>query len=431
MKLNYLIKRIYMIFIFLHFFSYLLIKIIPAEAKTPNTAFSFFINTVFFVLVFSISILIYLSYPKKMSHNEELFKSMSQKQLLFNVNVITYGSIIGLLLLIYDRVFIRGIDYSQGFRTARYSWLNSTGGSIPSMIGNLLTPLGFLGMFFYIIHNKALSKKRARKLLISTVASVIGHATLNGGRSNILVGLVFMLITLTMNTKKYNFSIHKKKYLRIIPVIFIVTYYISIITLSSAQLGNLDIKDLAALGIQSLYGSLKSNFYKIGEFGNLGYMLTYFIVYLFHGQWTAEIAYSLINRTGNYTFYAISVYLTQLGLIDEPLQQGYFSEIGAFISLPGAFYYDFGYFGLVALSVLCGVLVGLTCLVLKNKKRLNGIELSFVYLTLFMIYMAPILPAIGLSSVIFTIFEFFALGIVNRIIFKDKSNWLMKLEDSD
>ena len=127
-------KMIYKYFILSHIIAYAFLIIIPAKAIEPNTVFLFLINSIFLSLVVSSSLLLFLGYPKVKSRKNNNNFEMTQKQLIFNVKIVSYGSVIGLLLILYDRVFIRGIDYTKGLRLARYTWLQYTGCYLPSII---------------------------------------------------------------------------------------------------------------------------------------------------------------------------------------------------------------------------------------------------------------------------------------------------------
>jgi len=429
MVLNYTNNKIFKIFILSHVFAYFSLTLIPAKAQVSNISFLILINCLFLILVSVSSLLVYLIYPGRNIKKTINAKSMSIRQLFFNVKIVSYGSVFGFLLVMYDRVVLRGIDYTKGLRLARYQWLSSTGGSLPSIIGNLLIPLGYLCIFFLIIHRESLPKRYTRLLLMAAVISIIGHSALNGGRSNLLIALVFALISfiLKKNSLKKMFLMINPKIVKTLPIIVIAIGYVSIITFSSASMGNLDMKSLAYLGIQSLYGQVTKGFENLSIFGEVGYLIAYLIAYLYHGQWTAQIAYSLSIRDGNYTFYSFSVILNQLGILDQPLKQGYFSETGAFISLPGAFYYDFGYFGLIILSLLVGILFGIALIIINHNKYISGIKLSFIYYILFILFMSPILPAYGLIYTNFVVFAFVALDVVNNFKFRNKVNWVLEI----
>lgn len=421
--LNIRNSRIMRLFIYSHILAYLSLSIIPAKAIEPNLSFLVLLNALFISLVLFFAIIVYLGYPKQ--HKNVNKNPMTIKQLNINIKIVSYGSVIGFFLILYDRVFIRGINYSLGLRHARYQWLNSAGGSIPSVVGNLLVPFGYLCIYFLVLHYKRLSLKNKFLLVTSSIVSVFGHAALNGGRSNILLAVVLVIITFALKSDYRNrmFSI-KLQSIKKLPIIALAVIYVCIITLSSAALGNTTMKTLTYLGVSSLYGQVYGYFDSIGEISDYLYLIVYSIAYLYHGQWTAQVAYSLPIREGNNTFFSFGVILDKLGIISEPFTQGYFAKTGAFISLPGAFYYDFGFLGVIILSALLGMLFGITLILINYSKLIGGIKLAFIFFVLFIVILSPILPAYGFMYLNFIIFSFVSLEVINRLIFRKKTNWL-------
>jgi len=409
--------------------AYFSLIIIPAKSIEPNIEFLVLLNSLFISLVLIFTVFVYAGYPKR--KNKELIRCpMSFKQLIMNIRIVSIGSIIGFILLFYDRVFIRGIRYSQGLRHARYQWINSSGGSFTSVIGNLLIPFGYICIFFLIIHYNNLSKKNKFILLFSSIVSVFGHAALNGGRSNVLLAIVLGIITFTIKND-VNLSIFTIKFRSIkkAPLVAIVVAYVSAVTFSSAAMGNVNMKTLTHLGINSLYGQVYGYFDFIGKISDYLYLIVYCVAYLYHGQWTAQVAYSLPTREGSYVFSPFWFVFNKLGISSGPFEQGYFAETGAFISLPGAFYYDFGFLGVIILSSLLGVMLGITLILINYSRTIGGIKLAFIMFVLFIVVLSPVVPAYGLMYSNFIFFAFVVLEIINRFIYKKKTNWLINVSD--
>lgn len=91
------------------------------------------LTTIFMNLYFIISLIIstYLSYfllkgnevhtQKKSISINKVYYIKIIKKVIFIASIL---SIIGILSLIFDRLFIKGINYSLGARQARYQWMN-------------------------------------------------------------------------------------------------------------------------------------------------------------------------------------------------------------------------------------------------------------------------------------------------------------------
>lgn len=397
--------------------------LVPATAVIPNTTFLIALNLTFFTSIVSVAILVYSAVPKK-KRVKKIENPMSLRQLNINVMITSIGSIIGTLLVFFDRVFIRGLDYSAGLRAARYQWLDSSGGSLPSVIGNLLVPLGYISIFFIVIHGKSLTKGKIVLLFSSAFISVLGHAALNGGRSNVLLAAIFTLLTLAIKSdyRKEPWKFKFKWWYLI--VILIPGYYVISIVFSSAEMGGVSMPMLTYLGIDALFGKISAGFWSLENISEHLYLLIYLLVYLFHGQWTTQVAYSLPFREGNYTFFAYGSLLRQLGILKQPLEPGYFASSGAFISLPGAFYYDFGFVGMVFCSIFVGGLFGLALGLIDSAYTISGYKLAFIYYIFFIIVMSPVLPAYGMVYLNFLIISFVFLDFFNKRYFRYKVNWL-------
>jgi len=408
-----------------HLVAYLSLLIIPAHAITRNASDLFLLNTVFIILVTVFFII--TSKLFRINTRVNKLKNITAKQLVFNIKFVSICSISGFILMFYDRVFIRGINYSLGLRQARYQWLDSTGGSLYSVIGNLLIPFGYIALFLLVFHGNNMRRKDKAILIISSAISVFGHAALNGGRSNILIAVVFMVIISVIKNIFIGKPPKRKHYsFRKILILLLVMGYIFNITLSSAEMGRVSIQKLTELGIESVYGIPNESFYDMNGGNSILFLIIYSLVYLFHGQWTAEVTFSLPIRNGNYTFYTFIVILRSLGFPISNIEQGYFAKTGAFISLPGAFYYDFGYIGVVLLSIILGVLFAVAVLILHKSRVVSPSKLGFVIYVLFVVFLSPVLPGYGFMYLNFILAAFISIDILNRLIFREKVSFLTR-----
>ncbi|MDT3709489.1 MAG: hypothetical protein ROZ65_05035 [Pseudomonadaceae bacterium] len=419
-------RKVILFFLLSHALAYFALFLIPAYSVEPNLEFLLLLNTVFVSVVLMSAVLTYKLLPLPTSSTS--FKGMSASQLKFNVGFSSLGALLGISLVFYDRVFLRGIDYSLGLRHARYQWLASEGGSLVSVIGNLLIPFCYVSIFFLVVHYSRLSRFATLLLFSSAFFGVFGHAALNGGRSNVLLALVMGLSAYLLRRQGAPKRLFFANYYKLLPVGLFAIFYVASIIKSSAVMGGVDVETLTILGVESLYGQVSDYFKSRLEGSEYLYLMIYGIAYLYHGQWTAQVTYSLPVRDGSYTFYPFSVILNELGLIDAPLQAGFFSDTGAFISLPGAFYYDFGFMGVVVLSLVVGWLLGLTLRMICADRNIGGGRLAFIIYVLYLVLLSPILPAYGLSYLNFIIFAFAILGVLNAFLYR-RSFSLVLLEN--
>ena len=304
----------------------------------------------------------------------------------------------------------------QGLRAARYEWLASDGGSLVSMAGNLLIPFSYVGLFLVVINSKLFTSKAFLFYVFLALLVIFGHAALNGGRSNILLGLLVMVLAFLLRPGRINYKAVIKALLMIVLLSVPAFFYVAEIIKSSASMGGVDLSTLLSRAINGLQGRFVEG-YVVQESSQLELLLLYIISYLSHGQWTAQVIGDLSSMPGSYFLYPFSVILARLSLFSEPLQPGIFSDVGAFVSLPAAIYYDFGFLGLFAMSSFIGGMFGLTLAFLKDRSRMSGWKLGlFVYFG-FIVLLSPIIPAYGFSYLNFIVFSFFVVGLLNRVFY--------------
>jgi oligosaccharide repeat unit polymerase len=399
-----------------HALAYGALLFIPAHSVQPNFEFVILLNSIFISIVVVVSLVTYKLLPLPVSSIH--FQGMTVSQLRFNVAFSSLAALFGIALVFYDRVFLRGIDYSVGLRNARYQWLASEGGSLASITGNLLIPFCYVSIFFLVVHYSRLSRFAKFLLFSSSFLGVFGHAALNGGRSNVLLAIIMVLSAYVLKRQEVDKFSFFSGYYKLLPIGVIAIFYVASIIKSSAVMGGVDVETLTVLGIESLYGQVGEHFQSLYDGSEYIYLMMYGVAYLYHGQWTAQVAYSLPVLDGSYTLYPFSVILHTLGIIDAPLKTGFFSDTGAFISLPGAFYYDFGFVGVVILSLLVGLLLGLVLRIISGDNNIGGVRLAFVVYILFLVFLSPILPAYGLSYLNFIVFAFIFLGVLNSLLYR-------------
>ncbi len=148
-------RNIILVFLFSNLIAMFSIFILPANAYQQNLLFLIALNFSFISCVLFVSIIFYdsMRYKKKSKlYQERISFIMPRRSLVNNAKMLTILPIVGFIMLFIDRVFIRGINYSQGLRYARYDWLETTGGSFFGVVGNLLVPLAYVGILILIIN---------------------------------------------------------------------------------------------------------------------------------------------------------------------------------------------------------------------------------------------------------------------------------------
>ncbi|AKB07416.1 oligosaccharide repeat unit polymerase [Vibrio cholerae] len=430
--MNRPLKRFIYIALVWFFLWLTILLVVPITSYRPNQVFLWVLNFIFIVSVaisflFALYVLLVSNNSKARKGNVFEIRYISGYQLELNALISSFGGVIGFLFIFYDRVFIRGIDYTAGLRAARYQWLReTTGGSMFSVIGNLIVPFGYVSLFFLVVFFQDLRPRYKLLLFLSSLLGVVGHAALNGGRSNLLIA-IFVCLIIFIFCRKKDFSSNSIKRNSITSKVYtyfslvVVLSFVIYMTMQSAVVANISLVELVRLGVESLYGQPTEHFDLIvNEYTALP---IYIISYLFHGSWTAEALYSINDRPGSYLFYPISVIATSLKVMESPIEIGYFSESGAFISLPGAIYYDFGFFGVGIFGSILGFILGCVVYTLSTK-RVTLLSFGIFLYPIVMFFMSPILPAYGLIYFNFVVYSFLLFGLLNRILFNNRCYWL-------
>jgi hypothetical protein len=413
MSVNIRILNIIKLLFYIYLLVYIFLSIIPASSAIEAFYFNLYLNFSFlFFSIFTALMVLMVVSPKNHSTGFKLNINYFPEKYL---NISFFFSIIGFFLILYDRVVTRGIDYTSGLRAARYLWLDSEGGNIIGILGNILNSFGYYSLVAIIINKKKIPIILHYKSIISVIFCVIGLALLNGGRANILIAIFLLLIAVVISKTE---SIEKAFYrnlrvlIRIIPFLILPVVFV---TISSASLGNLSMRELFELEVAGLYGKSSDPLPYYGQWDSIVYTLDYMIAYLMHGQWTASYSRVLHGYPPFYTFYPLLVLLNNFVEIDNLSVTGFFSDTGAFISLPGALYYDFGFIGHIVGSLFFGLLLSVVFIFLQKGIRITGIKLAYVLIILLTFFMSPLTLAYGFSITTFIIVPFVFFNVYSKL----------------
>lgn len=407
-------------FFTLFYFSPIFILLLVPGAPEKGQYIELLILNIVFYLIFSLT---YWVGVFSLAGDHGIRNRVPNSLSLYRVNLpinrvvwlLVYLSIIGLFLICFDRIYIRGIDYSQGLRSARYQWLASSSGGLVGVVGNLLVSYAYAGLFLSIAFFA-----RVKYCFISIVVfffCVAGHAALNGGRSNLLMA-IFVIITAFILRPSGN-SREKISNIRFyIFVLLLASFlFVSSVVTSSARMGGVDLQELLYLTLQSFSVIPDENYFSEDRPAILN-MIYYIFAYLYHGSWSAQVSMVMDAREGYYTLSTMPVLLlnnnVNLGL---NLTDKAFDDVGAFITLHGALYYDYGWFGVVLGAMFFGLLSSIALTYLTYKKRIGLIVIcAYVFLSLFML-MAQILPAFGLVFFYYVLFALLSISVITFVFF--------------
>lgn len=391
----------------------LILSILPIKSKFQN-----FIETIMIIIAFIaiVSIVgIFWSYTPMVVLRHKPRKLMTNKKLIFIVYFSIIVSILGVAVVLWDRIAVRGIDYSLGLRNARYQWLNAGNvGSIWGKIGNIMIPFSYCALFMGIFHWENLKRYQGVFSILTGFAVQAAFAMINGGRSNILVSGVFAFSTCVLRKTQGKSFIPKIKGLAIYValVIILLFSYVSSIFYAFAD-NDVDylIKITDGLGAQVKEGYINNSNLLINTIIEI-------VLYILHGVYYVGAVIlnqpQVVDINKNMSLRQVFVFAGRLHLIDYNMELPSFDGGGGnFVALPGILLYDYGYLGFIFTSVILGMLLG-TAMKYMNRKshNLTNFETVFCIVVLMHIYMSMIGMALGLGYFVFMVAAMILMEII-------------------
>lgn len=325
----------------------------------------------------------------------------------------TLGSTIGIILLAYDRIFVKGIDYTAGARRARYEWLAlGTSTTIYGFLGNILIPFSYVALFFVYYYFEFLPRSKRIFGMACGVGVPFIHAFLNGGRMNLLVCFLFIVGTgiLRILSGKSLIPNINKMYM-LIAIVILMAYIISIFSQSRSFGNDLSVSAFTNIQVESLGGVMNRQYDNV----LLNYMIQ-IVSYMYHGKWITGtvMAADSAARYGFVTYTFIDVILSRFG-INLSLKHNVELLQYAFLNLPGVLFYDFGIVGVIIVPILLGLLIA--CMtksfMIKNKHTYSQMIILLFFLMILMC--SPIQFFLNLGYVNFIAIAFICVGVYLRI----------------
>lgn len=398
--------------------------ILPIQSKLGNEFESIMLISAFVIIVSASAVFWYLG-TRRIKFKSRNPKEISIRKIKFIVYWSTVSTIIGNLFVYIDRVYFRGIDYSRGFRNARYQWNASTiPGSIISVMENLMIPFSYCALFMGVFHWEVLNKRQRFIAIIAGFGGQFGIAMLNGGRSNILLSIIFAFVICILRKyigKTFLPRFQGRALWGALGLTVILSYVAAIMyafTGNDLKYLHLTADFLGAKVISDYQGNPVIN------------MITEMVLYMLHGIYYVSAVIS--NNPGvadinhNMSFRWIFVMLAR-----TPLLRSYEMKLpdfdgggGNFVALPGILLYDYGYFGFFIASIIFGIMFGATLKFLNSNRNNYGLtELIIVLFVLIHLYMSMITMALSFGYFMFMIFAMVSMELIAGLKY-GKSGWV-------
>lgn len=398
---------------------WLAILILPVRSIYPEVYSAFLLQISFVALVligyFGVVVVGGSHKPLSISREAKLdIARLIKFSLLF--------SVIGTLFLIYDKLYVQNIDYSQGVAVAREAWRREgeqrAGGvsSIFSVLGYLLSSGYFVAATLLVIVGNELSTLKRLIIVLLIFILLMTNSFLAGGRSNVLLIAVFVVGAIAA-TRSWSFKeIFSSSWLRLIIYILSFSAFVYVLYVFSERAKATGVDPLSYLNGFLPYLGLELNSHILNGMGeqilaNVSSLLILSTSYITHSFSTT----AAIMQHGPGSETIVFVYpmkiLFKLGLTPQPDSAWFLA--GRFPSLPGALYYQFGLFGYSSIAFLIGMLSGIArvCYFLYP----SSVLLLCFYLTMYSVLLvSPLLLVIDFMSFPFVVVSFIFVALTRK-----------------
>lgn len=394
----------------------LLLTLLGIKSRDNNTM-TVLNNLAFIILIIVLPLLfIYKKAPKFVEDGviSERYRSYFWKRL--EVLILTSGvaSLIGIILLAYDRIKIKGINYSVGARAARYQWLaHSNITTLFGFVGNLLVPFSYIALFMTLFYYERANKRAKMLGLCAGFVVPFTHAFLNGARMNLLV---VVLVVAAVGTLRYivgkTFVPKMSKLLIMLAILVTVLYVLSIFS-QSRSFGSLNLSEFTDLQVRLLDG-VPTKEYSLPIINRLIQTFSY----MYHGKWVTGTVMQVdsAERYGFYSYVGVNTIVSRFGVKITALQHNAELFHGAFLNVPGTIYYDFGLIGVFLIPFLLSFVVYNTVIrFCYRTRRTYGTILRLFFLLMFLLS-SPIAPILNLGYVNFMFVAFLMTWVLTRYV---------------
>jgi len=334
-------------------------------------------------------------------------------------------SVAGFAALLFDKIYIQGVDYSDGISVAREQW-RRLGEDRAGQASSWFSAFGYLAGSFYFVSAvlacTQLSTVRSRSrfwLLVLSFVLLMANAVLTGGRSNILLMGAFLLAAVGLyrgiRIREILSRVSQRLLIRV-TVLAAVAYTVAVFYFRAEAGGTVALSYyvfsfLPYLGLHPTPDLI--DFAERNVFADLGSSLVLALSYLTHSFSTtaAIVEHGVEDKT--VVFIHASNLLYKVGLMSAPESDWFLA--GRFPSLPGALWLQFGWLGFATTSVVLGVLSALVRVwQVTSPERLLPMAVSIGIESV--LILSPALVAVDVLSFPFVMFAFVSCAVFQSLV---------------
>jgi hypothetical protein len=272
-------------------------------------------------------------------------------------------SLIGLLFLVYDKVVIQGVDYSDGLAVAREQWREigeereGRASSVWSALGYLVGSAYYVTTVLLIAQPHRFSSRERLGIAAAAFAFALANSVITGGRSNFMLLAVVAIAAFSARRGLAMQRIFPDRRQRraILATVALAGVYMVYVFYSRAQASG----ELVSLYVVNFlpYMGLDFDTWYADAMGQewtatIGNMSILVIGYLTHSLATFAAIVEAPTEDKVMVFGNVAGILYKLGVIPKPADDWFLA--GRFPSVPGALWHQFGAVGFAIGSIVLG-----------------------------------------------------------------------------
>jgi len=340
-------------------------------------------------------------------------------------------SLIGLLSILYDKLFVQGIDYLAGLAAARQQW-RVLGEERLGQASSIFSVLGyFFGSAYYVSlcivfgQSEIFSEKERIVLVIAVFIFVVLNSILTGGRSNILLIIAFGIASIKSQPnqglkKIFPKAMYRNIFLGVLIIAFIYTIFIFF---DRAAANDLSISEYVSSAVYDLGFEFNEEYHAIlpdGMFRSIFDILTLELGYLVHSLGTFSAIIDAPSENKTILFYSFNELMYKAHILSKP--DGDWFLAGSFPSVPGAAWYQYGPLGFCLFSFSIGI-TGAIAKMMMNRYPRSLFGFSLYIMTFTTLILTPYVFALDILSFPFVFISFMFISFIQAVImiFKNQS----------
>jgi hypothetical protein len=339
---------------------WLVIFLLPVHSIYPATDEAFALQLFFVAIVFFGYVITYF-FLGEPALPVAGFADLRKTSVLVNISLVM--SMIGIVFLVFDKLFIQGIDYSEGLAVAREEWRRAgedrDGGvsSIFSVLGYLLGSSYYVAIVLAVTQVNVLGSSKRIKILLASFLLLMLNSAISGGRSNVLLvaACIFGAMASRRDLNFRQLFPHKIQWWLMLMTVGLSGIYILFIFYQRADASDMSAQNYALDFLPYLGLELDAWFFDLMDGGVIGSLLAMIVLavsYVTHSFATVAAIVNTPSEDKVVIFLHFWGLLGRIGLLDMP--DGEWFLAGRFSSVPGALWYQMGGIGFVAVSFLLG-----------------------------------------------------------------------------